>query len=96
MVFFLAKVSKYDPSSRYPISRDEFRTTATIFRLFEFQLQQILTHIGPIFGQKAVPTGAQMLHLRQFCPILRSNQSKTPIDRMKKKLFRAKINFLLL
>ena len=86
----MAKVSKYDPSSRYPISRDEFRTTATIFRLFEFQLQQILTHIGPIFGQKAVPTGAQMLHLRQFCPILRSNQSKTPIDRMKKNIFGAK------
>ena len=87
---FLAKVSKYDPSSRYPISRDEFRTTATIFRLFEFQLQQILTHIGPIFGQKAVPTGAQMLHLRQFCPILTSNRSKTPIDRMKKNIFGGK------
>ena len=34
LIFFLANVSKYDPSSRYPISRDEFRTTATIFRVF--------------------------------------------------------------
>ena len=42
-----AKVSKYKSSSRYPISRDEFWTTATIFRLFAFQLQQILTYIGP-------------------------------------------------
>ena len=52
LIFFWATVSKCDPSSRYPISRDEFRTTATIFRLFEFQLHQILIHIGPIFGQK--------------------------------------------
>ena len=45
----MAKVSQYDPSSRCPISRDEFRTSATIFRLFEFQLHQILSHIGPFW-----------------------------------------------
>ena len=47
----MANVSEYDPSSRYPISRDEFRTMATIFRVFEFQLQLIFMHIGSFFVQ---------------------------------------------
>ena len=33
------------------LSRDEFRTTAMIFRLFEFQLQPIFTHIGSFLVQ---------------------------------------------
>ena len=48
---FLAKVSKYDPSSRYTISGDEFRTMATIFRVVEFQLQLIFMHIDSFFVQ---------------------------------------------
>ena len=50
-VIFVPEVTKHVSSALQLIYRDEFRTMATIFRVFEFQLQLIFMHIDSFFVQ---------------------------------------------